>query len=295
LNGKCIGLFGQVTALSTSSMTLTLTGDGVTAVSNGYLNGYATGDTFPVALDSATQFQGVSSPSSLAIGTFVNADLALEPDGSYTAARIEVQDATTTNVTAGQVIQSNPANEGIGSLTTQYQGSQLESYEFGNTESFVYANSTKFQTSARFSNLSALPFTPAFSGANLAAGQMISIGAMSYPTTGGSWALPTTVTLIPQTIDAVVSTVSNSGSSTVYTVQLAPYDPIVQMNGPVTGTTDLLLPNTNTVHVYTNSSTTMLNAEPLTAGGTFRFNGLLFNDNGTLRMVADQVSDGVPQ
>jgi hypothetical protein len=37
----------------------------------------------------------------------------------------------------------------------------------------------------------------------------------------------------------------------------------------------------------------MLNSSPLSVGSIVRFNGLLFNDAGTLRMVAGQVSDGV--
>jgi len=35
-------------------------------------------------------------------------------------------------------------------------------------------------------------------------------------------------------------------------------------------------------------------AQP-TMGGTFRFHGLIFNDNGTLRMDCDEVSTGVSQ
>jgi hypothetical protein len=118
---------------------------------------------------------------------------------------------------------------------------------------------------------------------------------MSYPTTGGTFALPTTVTLIPQTIDAVVNGVSTSGSYSVYSVQLAPYDLIVQMNGPVANTTDLLLTNANVVQVYVGAGTSLLNSTPLVVGGTFRFNGLLFDDGGVLRMGAGQVNDGVPQ
>ena len=295
LNGKCIGLAGQLSAVSANSITVTLTGDGSLNTAGGYLNGYSTGASFPAALNSSTQYQGISSASALAVGAFVNVDIALQPDGSYAATRVEVQDPTTTNVTAGQVLQSNPSNFGIGPLTTQYEGSQLQSSDFGSTGFFVYNTSSKFQTSARFANLSSLPFTPVFGGATTVAGQMTSIGAMSYPLYGGSWALPTTVTLMPQTIDAVVTGVSTSGSYTVYTAQLAPYDPIVQLNGPVTGTTDLLLSGASVVHVYVNSATTMLNTAQLAASGTFRFNGLLFDDGGVLRMVAGQVNDGVPQ
>jgi hypothetical protein len=38
----------------------------------------------------------------------------------------------------------------------------------------------------------------------------------------------------------------------------------------------------------------MLNTQALAAGNTLRFYGLVFNDNGTLRMDCAQVNDGVP-
>ena len=37
----------------------------------------------------------------------------------------------------------------------------------------------------------------------------------------------------------------------------------------------------------------MLNTQPLAAGSTLRFYGLVFNDNGTLRMDCAQINDGV--
>jgi hypothetical protein len=37
----------------------------------------------------------------------------------------------------------------------------------------------------------------------------------------------------------------------------------------------------------------MLNTQALAAGSTLRFNGLVFNDNGALRMDCAQVNDGV--
>jgi hypothetical protein len=37
----------------------------------------------------------------------------------------------------------------------------------------------------------------------------------------------------------------------------------------------------------------MLNTQPLAAGSAARFNGMLFNDSGTLRMDCGQVNDGV--
>jgi hypothetical protein len=56
-----------------------------------------------------------------------------------------------------------------------------------------------------------------------------------------------------------------------------------------------LLSNPGNVVVYVDSNTQMLNATPLAAGSLLRFNGLLFNDNGTLRMDCAQINDGVPE
>jgi len=39
----------------------------------------------------------------------------------------------------------------------------------------------------------------------------------------------------------------------------------------------------------------MLNSNALTVGNTLRFYGLIFNDNGTLRMDCAQVNDGVSE
>jgi hypothetical protein len=55
-----------------------------------------------------------------------------------------------------------------------------------------------------------------------------------------------------------------------------------------------LLSNPSEVQVYVDTSTQLLNSQPLSSGGTFRFYGLVFNDNGTLRMDCAQVNDGVP-
>lgn len=47
--------------------------------------------------------------------------------------------------------------------------------------------------------------------------------------------------------------------------------------------------------VYVDNRTQMLNSKLLAMGLSFRFNGLLFNDSGTLRMDAAQINDGGPR
>jgi len=54
-----------------------------------------------------------------------------------------------------------------------------------------------------------------------------------------------------------------------------------------------LLSNPSQVEVWVDSNTQKLNTQPLAAGSTVRFYGLVFNRNGTLRMDCAQVNDGV--
>jgi len=49
------------------------------------------------------------------------------------------------------------------------------------------------------------------------------------------------------------------------------------------------------VVVYVDSSVQMLNSTWLAVGNTLRFYGLVFNDNGTLKMDCAQIADGVTQ
>jgi Domain of unknown function (DUF5666) len=283
-NGKCTGLVGQVTAVAGNSMTVTVPGNPATG-----------NPSLDVALNSSTTYQGIASASDLSVGTLVNFDLALQPDATYTATRVEVQDPNATDVAVGQLVNVDPSYNGyLNTTAVQQVGTNLSVEPEGYGAPYMYGTSAKFQTSALDPNLSALPFNAVFDASTLAAGQMVALASdtlnFAYPYTQ-----PTSVTLLPQTIDAAVTGESTSGGYSVYTAQLAPYDLIVQMNNPIDSPPSTTLANPGTVQVYVDSGTMQLNATPLAVGGTFRFNGLLFNDSGTLRMVCNQVDDGVQQ
>ena len=69
----------------------------------------------------------------------------------------------------------------------------------------------------------------------------------------------TTITLLPQTLDGTVSAISSEGNFTTYTVTLAPYDLFPNLAVQPGQTT--LLTNPNTVVVYADSNTQMLNSK----------------------------------
>jgi hypothetical protein len=162
---------------------------------------------------------------------------------------------------------------------------------FGGAGSFPFKYSTAmFQISGQFTNLDSLPFVPSFSAANMVPGQEAYISAASMA--DASYPTATTITLMPQTIDGTVTASSTAGNFTYYTVSLASYDLFPMLASQPSQTA--IENNPSQVEVYVDSNTRELNTQPLAPGGTFRFYGLVFNDNGTLRMDCAQVNDGVP-
>jgi hypothetical protein len=156
-----------------------------------------------------------------------------------------------------------------------------------------FANA-QFQISGQFENLASLPFTASFNVENMVAGQNLTITTQATAIEGGPVYFPaTTMTLVPQTINGTVSVISTTDNFTAYTVTLAPYDLFPQFAVQPEQTT--LLTSPNTVVVYADSNTQMLNSTSVGVGGVFRFYGLVFNDNGTLRMDCAQVNDGVAE
>jgi hypothetical protein len=148
-----------------------------------------------------------------------------------------------------------------------------------------------FQISGQFTNLQNLAFVPSFNSSNMVAGQNVDITSASFSLVGGTYTPANTITLVPQTINGTVVASQQSGSFVDYTVSLASYDlfpTLALQQGQTT-----LLNNPSQVEVYVDSSTQTLNTQALAVGSTLRFYGLVFNDNGTLRMDCAQVNDGV--
>jgi hypothetical protein len=274
-NGDVTGLNGQVTAIATagSSFTLSLF-EGTRSLS--------------ISTGSSTSYEGISGVSGIAVGTFVNMDGTILPDGSVMATRIAVQDPLAAQVQVGPLLQVSEY-EPILVLWGEEQQGTGEDVIGG--QYFSLADAT-FQTSGSLTNLQTLPFSPSFALSNIVPGQNVYLTADTLIGSGGYPYTPaTTVTLIPQTIDGTILGSSSIGNFTDYTVSLASYDlfaALAVQQGQAT-----LLNNPSQVEVYVDSNTQMLNTQALAAGSTLRFYGLVFNDNGTLRMDCAQVNDGV--
>jgi hypothetical protein len=283
-NGKVSGLDAEVASVGSSGSSWTLT------IAGGSLGTR----TISASSNSSTIFQGISGASALSAGMFMNMDGAIQPDGSLLATRIALEDSSAINESSGPLM--NVANEV--STLAQYGRTQLGPLVTINGQSGYYFDtpyfdfsSTAFNISGQFTNLQNLPFVASFNASNMVAGQNVDITSGNLSLVGGVYTPASTVTLVPQTIDATVISSQPAGSFTDYTVSLASYDLFPTLAVQQGQTT--LLNNPSQVEVYVDSNTQQLNTQSLAAGSTLRFYGLVFNDNGTLRMDCAQVNDGV--
>ncbi len=280
-NGKITEFEGQVSALGTTGGGLTLS----LSDSRGRPR------TVSVSSNSNTVYQGISNFSALQVGTFVDMDGAVQPDGSLLATRIAVYDPDALNVMIGPLLQLPISVTDFYSFPTEQQG-QTYSVLGQSLGVYSYSGSTLFQISGQMSNVASLPFVASFDASNLVPGQNVAIFSQQITDYyGGDHTPATTMTLMPQTINATIVASSTAGSFTHYTVSLASNDLFPTL--AVQPGQASLLNNPNVVEVYTDSNTQLLSTMALAPGSTLRFYGLVFNDNGTLRMDCGQVNDGV--
>jgi hypothetical protein len=274
------GLIGVVSALASDGSGFNVAG--------------ADGPAWSVKANGSTVFQGIAGLTALTVGLPVNFDASPQPDGSLLASRVEVTDVNASELTVWRgpmiLISSDEqrilfVTERVGALFVGVEGE-------GGPWALGFGADTIYQTSAQFSNLSSLPFSATFAANNSVAGQNVylSTHASAFPNSPGLVAV-TTVTLLPQTINGTVTAVGSAGSFTTYTVALANYNLFTAL--ATQGGQTTILTNPGSVIVYIDTSTQTLNTAPLAIGSLLRFNGLVFNDNGTLRMDCAKVWDGV--
>jgi hypothetical protein len=255
-----------------------------------------TPDGFSLTVNSAatTAFQGVATFSTLAVGTLVNMDIAIQPDASLLATRIDVDDLAAPAASIGPILNPGSVPTQFVILPTGNEGCTFVPIAGSPTCDIIfnYDNNSVFGLSRQFSNVQRLPFPATFDGPGMLLGQNTSVFS-SGQLMGQGFERVTTATLMPQTLNGTVTAISNNNSFTVYTVALAPYDliPTLQTSvGPINRLT-----NPNEIIVYVDADTRLLNSTPINAGSVLRFRGLIFNDNGTLRMDCGQINDGVPE
>jgi hypothetical protein len=266
--GKVSGVVGAVVSTTTSSLTIT----------------DPKGQQLTMATNTNTQLVGFTSLSTLTAGELVNADIAQQKDGSFLALRIQLM-PNVANLLIGPVtaVTGTPATS-FTMLVRQPVGPATTPSATAAASFTVTVNgSTTFnlapQATAQPVTVSAigLPFTPTFTATNMFAGQNVAVGTTAIDTTADT-ATAGSVTLAPQTVEGTVSAVSVGAGYTAVTVTL----PAQSALATLTGKTSVV------VYLAPVSFTQMMNATalPPIVGVTMRFNGLLFNNGGTLSLVA---------
>lgn len=243
-----------------------------------------------VETNANTVFQGVAGASALNTGLPVELDAVIQPDGSLMASRIAVYDPSANNLSlwSGPLL-SVPTQGPILAL-----GRQAAGPIYGQQFAQLDTSKAKFQVSGQFGNLASLPFAATFSASNMVPGQDVDMTfhQASYPT-GNNVPAVSTMTLVSQTINGQITAIGKSGSFTTYTVWLATNDLFASL--AFQPGQNNLLTNPRVVTVYADDNTQMLNSLPLGVNSFMRFNGLVFNDGGSLRMDCGQINDGVAE
>lgn len=276
-NGKLINVAAQVMSLGTDGKSFA-----AQTTNNALLN---------VTSNASTFFQGISGISSLAVDELLYFDVAIQSDGSLLATRIEVEDPVSSAALIGPYeFPPNPPNQFL-VFFLQNNGCIAPGPCFN---VFQYTGTTPFNVSGEFSNVANLPFPATFAPATFVQGQNISASTSAVFNTQTQSFPANAIVLQPQTLNGIVSSVSNQNGFAVYTVTLAPYDifPILQNYH---GIQSVPLNNPTTITVYADTSTSFLNSGTVALGSLIRFRGLVFDDAGTLRMDAATIEDGVTE
>jgi hypothetical protein len=171
------------------------------------------GPNWSVDTNATTVFQGISGATALSGGMAIDMDVAIQPDGSLLATRVAALDSnpTTLSLTTGPetfVCLCQPSGDFIGLLQ---QGYLYNTVLLGGSQPFSFGNSS-FSISGQVANLQSPPFTRTFNAANMVPGQNLAYTFHATQFGGGPLYVPAaTVTLMPQTINGTVQSVSSVG------------------------------------------------------------------------------------
>jgi hypothetical protein len=270
-NGGSQGFIGTVASFTNGSMT-----DFILTTPNGA--------ALTIFVNNATVWQGLTGLSALTAGMVLDVDAVTQTDGTLLALRVHAENPKDTRLITGPVTKVNgtPATSFTMVLRQQVGAGIAATIPVNVT----VTGSTVFDTAAQLNltpggpvlPVAAPPFTPTFNASTLIPGQHVAVvaSAAAPPTaTAAATATADNVTLLPQTINGTITAITTSGSFTVYTLSLPAQSPLT------------LLDNFTTATVYTYSGTMTQNMPtPPTVGTNARFNGLLFDSGGSLKMIS---------
>lgn len=267
-NGLMTGIKGKVSAVGTNQFTLT----------------NPEGLSVTVDVNSGTQYQGLSGFSALAAGGLVEVDIAIQPDASFLALRVEEQ--VPPNATAELLV--GPVTAVTGSPATSF--TQIVRQQIGpaatatpvQKDTITVTGSTQFVLPGQFANLvtAGAPFKPTFDASTLFAGQVVAVETSGVSSNA---ATAQTVFLASQTVAGTIT----GGLAPICMGcwgQLTLTLPAGSWLASVTGQ--------STVTVILPGGIQALPGATAATSSVVRFNGFLFKNGGVLTLVA--VEEGPP-
>lgn len=231
-----------------------------------------------VSTSAATVLQGIGAISALPLNVPADVDVAIQADGSLLATRVQVEYAEALGAWIGPLVATYPTGAYQKVLPSLWQDSTAPAHTTNDSPfEFQFTGDTVYQINGAAYDLVDLPFTPAFAGfPDAALGQRISV---SWTTQQVTTSQPQTdahaATLMPRSFSGSIASVATEGKYTVYTFALANNDFMATLN------------HVTSIVAYSNAGTRMEDGA-LSVGMAVNMHGLLFNDNGVLRLICDQ-------
>ncbi len=239
-----------------------------------------------MATGPGTQYAGMSGMGMMGGGLMISVDAMPQPDGSWSVSNVQWRMAAGGSMAGGVVLSTtgNPVTQVVLAMHDG-AGTGMGAANLAGTTTATIGDATTFSIASANVDVAGLPFTPTFDRASLSKGQRIEVVSAAQATAGGgmggmmggSTVTATSVRLGPQGVRGTVSSYVQSGTSATFTLALSADSAFAKLTGATS------------ITVYQQASTELRGASTITNGSTVEVRGLLFNDAGTLRMVAGRI------
>ncbi len=268
--GGLHGLVGVVGGTGTNAFTLSMM-QGLSGI--------------PLTTHTGTHYEGMAGQHMMGAGQVVSVDASLQPDGTWIASHVQ------SHMASGGALSSGVVATVTGAPPTQLvlvmhdgAGSGMAASSLAGSTTVSVGDATTFAINGTSVDLTNLPFTPRFDRASVSAGQRIEAlstsqwthGGGMHGMTGGGTLTASSVRLAQQGLRGTVSGYTPAGNEATF-VLTVPADAVF---AKLTGKTSIT--------VYQRAAT-LLTPANVSNGSVVQVRGLLFNDAGTLRLVASRV------
>jgi hypothetical protein len=249
------------------------------------------GMQFTMGTSSGTQFQNMGGMGSMGSGMILMVNAMLQPDGTINAQYVQQMMGSGGMMAMGAVaaITGSPATQ-LSMVPMDGIGSGMMSSVLANGMTANVGSGTAYTIDLDGVDMHSLPFTPAFDGTHIFAGQNISTVSSSGMTGGGGMMgggmggmmnagtqNASGVQLEMQGLNGTVSNYTVSSGTATFTLTVASDSVFASLT------------NATSVTVFQQTGTQLRDITSVANGATVHVRGLLFLDSGTYKLVAARI------